>query len=555
MCILIVNDKKQNRMILERLLKSQGYEVVSAVSGNEALEVVNNQDINLVLMDIVMPNMDGYETTKKIKAIQSEKYLPVIFVTALSQDSSLKKALQVGGDDFISWPVDFDVILSKINAHQRIRDLSSEISKKKEELEIHNARLERDQELISHFFEQANKNSYSNESVVKKYTRPLSIFSGDTILVGRRPNGGISVLLGDFTGHGLAAAVGTVPVAQVFYQMVSENAFIGDIARELNRQINILLPIEMFFAATLIELSASGDRLMVWHGGMPDAYVFNESNGELKNVKSSHLPLGIRTDSDFDDSVQLFYVDDSHRLIAFTDGISESVNKNGQMIPASYIEEIIREGGDVLGAILDASDKYRDGNEQSDDISLIEVKCVAVPGDDIATEKQNALRSVPWKIKITVEDKELNLDVAQAIVDLIGDTDVIKNHKGVIHTLITEMYTNALEHGVLDLHGKEKNSDEAFEEFYKERNIRLDKVKGKFINTELIYSVVNDTYAELVIVMQHNGQTFHYDEEQEISDSGLHGRGIELITAICDSVIYSDEGRRLTALYTIDLTG
>ena len=552
MHILVVDDIEKNRLLLERFLKAKSYTVSCVSTAQQALQLIEDEKIDLVLMDVKMPDMDGFEATSIIKSKNTSEYLPVIFVTALSEEEALEEALAAGGDDFISKPVNLGILLSKINAHSRIRELHREVCEKNLELAGHNARLSREHELISHFFDQARKHCFVDDTVIRSASIAMSIFNGDTVLVAKRPSGGITVLIGDFTGHGLSAAVGTLPVSQIFFKMVEENAYIGDIARELNRQISILLPIEMFFAASLIELSAKGDRLMVWHGGMPDAYLLDQSTGELKTIRSSHLPLGVRAAEEFDDSVQLYYVNDSHRFIALTDGLTEAVNTSGEMIKVEHIQKAIKNNnGNILDSIIESYQLFSDGMNQSDDISLIELSCVEVAGEIQDEEAEKALETIPWQIKLRVEDQEMKNDVAAKIIALVGHTDLLKEHKGIIHTLISEMYNNALDHGILDLHGHEKNSDEAFDEFYCERDRRIKTLKGSFIETELICGSTSPQSAELIIVMHHNGHTFD-ENEKVVDESGLHGRGMDLINAICNSVIYSDKGRRLTAIYNIE---
>ena len=552
MHILIVDDIEKNRSLLERFLKGRGYDVSSAPSGAVALEILNEQAIELVLMDIKMPDMDGFEATRIIKSKNNDQYLPVIFVTALSEEEALEEALAAGGDDFISKPVNLGILLSKIKAHSRIRELHCEVTEKNEQLAGHNARLNREHSLISHFFDQAQKNCFVDESVIKSTSVPMSVFNGDTVLVAKRPSGGIAVLLGDFTGHGLSAAVGTLPVSQIFFQMVEENAYIGDIARELNRQIGTLLPIEMFFAATLIELSANGDRLMVWHGGMPDAYLLNQETGEVNIIRSSHLPLGVRLADEFDDSVQLYYVNENYKFIAITDGLTEAVNQADEMIDVDLILQAINNNhDDILNSIINTYQNFSKGVPQADDISLIELNCVEVVGENQSENVKQLQQAIPWQIKVRVEDQEMLNDLAEKVMSLVGNADALKEHKGIIHTLISEMYTNAVDHGVLDLHGSEKESDEAFDAFYAERENRIKKLDGAYIETELTYASNGDGTAELVVVMRHNGSTFDVNDKA-VNDTGLHGRGMDLIEAICDSVIYSDHGRRLTVIYNIE---
>ncbi|MDH5391781.1 MAG: fused response regulator/phosphatase [Gammaproteobacteria bacterium] len=549
MKILVVDDIDKNRSILDRYLTAKGFDVITASSGAESIVIVHQEEIDLVLMDVKMPDMDGYEATRQIKDIASENYLPVIFVTALSEEEALEEALAAGGDDFISKPISFGVLLSKINAHSRIRELHIEVNRKNNELITHNIRLNREHELVSHFFDQAQKFCFYDEKIVRSFSIPMSTFSGDTILVVRRPHGGLAILIGDFTGHGLSAAVGTLPVSQVFFQMVEENAFIGDIARELNKQVNLLLPVEMFFAASIIELSAKGDRLMIWHGGMPNAYLLDQKTNELTTIKSAHLPLGVREQEEFDDSVQLFYVNQHHKLVSFTDGLSEAENTDLEMIEADMIEDAIVGSDDIIKSVMALYQSYSEGIAQSDDVSIIELSCLPLEAEIKPANPANIKATVPWNIELVVNDYLLKNDVVQNIIELIGDYTPLKDHKGIIHTLLTELYSNALDHGILGLEGDAKNSVEAFDRYYLERHKRLDSLKDSCLTVKLSYLPEEQT-AVLKIIMSHNGRSFNLDNIKA-ADDDMHGRGMDLINAICEEVDYSDEGRCVSVAYRI----
>ncbi|MDH5516332.1 MAG: fused response regulator/phosphatase [Gammaproteobacteria bacterium] len=549
MKILVVDDIEKNRAILDRYLSAKGYEVVMASSGAESILCVHNGDIDLVLMDVKMPDMDGYEATRQIKEIASDSYLPVIFVTALSEEEALEEALGAGGDDFVSKPISFGVLLSKINAHSRIRELHTQVNRQNKELITHNIRLNREHELVSHFFDQARKFCFFDEKIVRSHSIPMSTFSGDTVLVVRRRHGGLAVLIGDFTGHGLAAAVGTLPVSQIFFQLVEENAFIGDIARELNKQVNLLLPVEMFFAASIIELSAKGDRLMVWHGGMPNAYLHDQSTKELTVIKSAHLPLGVRQQDEFDDSVQLFYVNQNQKLLVFTDGLSEAENTSQKMIDLSMIEKAIVGSDDILNSVMNCYQEYSAGVAQSDDVSIIEISCLPLEAESEEKVSVNYKATVPWHIDIVVNDTLLKNDVVQNLIELVGDYTPLKEHKGIVHTLLTELFTNALDHGILGLEGSDKDSNEAFDRYYLERNNRLETLQDACLKIAVSYTPEENS-AVLKIVMSHNGREFKA-ENVEAANGELHGRGITLINTICEDVSYSDNGRSISVIYRI----
>ena len=124
MKVLVVDDQELNRTLLQFLLEEDGYEVSIATNGREAIECFDEVSPDLVLLDVVMPVMDGFATAPIIKKKAGELYLPIIFITALDDQASLKRCLEVGGDDFLNKPFDKVILSAKIRAHARIRALS-----------------------------------------------------------------------------------------------------------------------------------------------------------------------------------------------------------------------------------------------------------------------------------------------------------------------------------------------------------------------------------------------------------------------------------------------
>jgi CheY-like chemotaxis protein len=111
--ILIVDDDKRNIFSLESALNAEGMETFIAEDGNEALRVLEeNSDIEIVLMDIMMPEMDGYEATKRIRKITSGKNLPIIALTAKAMAGDLEKCIEAGMSDYISKPVNLERLKS-----------------------------------------------------------------------------------------------------------------------------------------------------------------------------------------------------------------------------------------------------------------------------------------------------------------------------------------------------------------------------------------------------------------------------------------------------------
>ena len=116
-CILVVEDQEDNRQILRDLLTHSGYEITEAVDGEEALRAIAAKRPDLILMDIQLPVMDGYEATRLIKANPESKHIPIIVVTSYALSGDEDKARAAGGDDYVTKPYSPKALLAKIREY------------------------------------------------------------------------------------------------------------------------------------------------------------------------------------------------------------------------------------------------------------------------------------------------------------------------------------------------------------------------------------------------------------------------------------------------------
>jgi adenylate cyclase len=140
--ILVVDDVPDNVEILEMRLASQGYEVAAAGDGVEALEKVRELLPDLVLLDVMMPRMDGIEAVRRLKADASLPFIPVILVTAKTDGKDVVSGLEAGGDDYLTKPVDHTALTARVRAMLRIKALHDTVRQQSAELEAWNGKLE-----------------------------------------------------------------------------------------------------------------------------------------------------------------------------------------------------------------------------------------------------------------------------------------------------------------------------------------------------------------------------------------------------------------------------
>jgi CheY-like chemotaxis protein len=119
--ILIVDDLEDNVFLLETILAEEGYQVDTATNGKSALAKIEAAPPDLVLMDAMMPGMDGYEVTRRIRQNKKLPFIPVVLLTAYVE-ADIPKGLELGANDFIRKPIDYDELMARIKAFLRLKD-------------------------------------------------------------------------------------------------------------------------------------------------------------------------------------------------------------------------------------------------------------------------------------------------------------------------------------------------------------------------------------------------------------------------------------------------
>lgn len=124
--VLIADDNEQNRELLDAYLAEEGYTILFANDGQEAMDAVDAQQPDLILLDIMMPKMSGYEVCEQLKADAEKRDIPVLMVTALNEQGDIEKAVKAGCDDFLTKPVNQLELKTRVRSLLRVRHLANE---------------------------------------------------------------------------------------------------------------------------------------------------------------------------------------------------------------------------------------------------------------------------------------------------------------------------------------------------------------------------------------------------------------------------------------------
>jgi two-component system sensor histidine kinase/response regulator len=141
--VLVVDDDQRNVRLIESILKGSGYRVLKAYNGEEALQVVETEHPDLLVLDVMMPRVSGFELCQQLKGRYETRLLPVIMVTALNALEDKVQALEYGADDFLTKPINKLELLAKVRSVLRVKALQDELERRKSEIEAANQELVR----------------------------------------------------------------------------------------------------------------------------------------------------------------------------------------------------------------------------------------------------------------------------------------------------------------------------------------------------------------------------------------------------------------------------
>ncbi|MBI4696452.1 MAG: SpoIIE family protein phosphatase [Gammaproteobacteria bacterium] len=553
---LIVDDEATNRLVLRAMLSEHGFETVEATTGAEAVEACTARTPDIIFMDVMMPIMDGYEATQRIKANPANLAVPIIFLTAVTEEPQLKHCIDVGGDDFLTKPYSRILLKAKIDAARRSRDLHRTLLRQRNELSLYQVQTQHDMETARRLLENINARIHLAARNLKYLLRPMETLNGDIILAARKPSGEQCFLVGDFTGHGLPAALGAFTAQGVFTSMATKGFPLLEIAVELNRKLNGLLPVGRFLSACLIELNHDTGLLAVCNAGMPDL-VAVAPGGELESTfPSTHVPFGILPPDEFRATSTTLLMEAGDRIYAYSDGLVEAHNPEGELYGSPRLLDKLTgtPRAATFDAVVESLGLHVREAQQSDDISFLEVERLTeasrvevADGGPQRVEK----RAARWSFELELDVAALRgPDPVPAIVQTFDTVQGLAPHRTPLYAVLVELYSNALEHGILQLDSGLKHRHHGFAEYYAERQRRLETLADACVVFSCRHEPVTGG-GRLELRVSHTGKGFDAAgaSRELATNDGYSGRGIRLIRSLCESLEYLDGGRTAVARY------
>ncbi len=378
--LLIVDDNEANRALLARRLRRQGYTVSLAENGRQALEKLRARRYDLVLLDVIMPEMGGYHVLENMKQDPLLRHLPVIMISALDDLEMLARCIQKGAEDYLAKP--FDAVLLRAR-------IGSSLEKKRlhdQEERTYRALVESQKQLAAELAEAAGYVKSLLPAPLKEVMTadwrfvPSSQLGGDAFGYRWVDADHFAIYLLDVCSHGVGAALLSISVMNVLRSQQLPGVDFrnpGEVLTALNRAFPMESQNNLYFTIWYGVIDQPTRRLRYSSGGHPPAILLtgpDPGGAQVEKLKAAGTPMGTFPDSTY--GVQETTLQAFNRLYVFSDGAYEIVRPDGSMLTLDdFIRHLAEQntgGAGDLQATLSFLEKTRGIPTFEDDLALVE---------------------------------------------------------------------------------------------------------------------------------------------------------------------------------------
>ena len=376
--ILVVDDTAANLQVLAGMLKDRGYKVRPVPSGKLALLAAGRDPPDLILLDINMPQMNGYEVCEHLKADATLKGIPVIFISALTEQLDKVKAFAMGGVDYLTKPFQMEELYARVETHLKLRRLQIELEQYSRHLELARERLQLDLELARGVQRGLLPLRLPEVPGYEFFAHYESVYEvgGDYYDFILLPRQRVAVLVGDVAGKGVVAALLMAKLsADARFCMLTE----PDPATAFTR-LNSLMSqsgiADRFVTLVAAILDPANHAVTLVSAGHQPPLIYHRSTRTVEEAISNEvagLPLGVQDGFEYAScQVQL---EPGDSILAFTDGVTEAMDIHGLQLQTKGVYAAMQGQAyspRALGEqVVEVVKQFAAGRSQHDDIALV----------------------------------------------------------------------------------------------------------------------------------------------------------------------------------------
>jgi phosphoserine phosphatase RsbU/P len=366
--VLVVDDSPVNIQVLVRTLDGTGHRILVATNGRSAVEIANRIHPDLILLDVMMPEMDGFEVCRTLKTNPATRDIVIIFLSALGEVADKVAGLELGAVDYITKPIQSEEVLARCSNHLAVQRLEREIRKSRDELDQELANAAEMQRLIL----PSPLPQFDGWSFAAHYETSRHV-GGDYYDVVRLPDDQIGILIADVSGHGASSAIVMAMIRAVFHTLPQPPVDPPRVLRFINDHFKYLRGSSMLATILYAVVDTRSLRLRMSRAGhFPPLRL---QNGNVEEVwGEGTLPLLLMDLPPI--PCEEHGLNPGDQLLFYTDGVTECEDPSGTMYEVDRLKEAFRAGGTlppedlVLSLAADVT-RFGGGCDLSDDRTLL----------------------------------------------------------------------------------------------------------------------------------------------------------------------------------------
>ena len=367
--VLVVDDEQRILEILQLYLRNQDFEVYTASCGQEALDILEEHEVDVIVSDLMMPNIDGTQLCRIVKSEEKYNNPYFIMLTAKTNIDSKIEGLKIGADDYITKPFNVKEVIARVSAGARIKKLQKTILEKNRELERYKSKMEKEIAMASRFQKSLipRKGKITENICIDYLYIPAIQIGGDIFDIRQQPNGNIAFFVADVTGHGIVAALIAAILKLSFVQASTMFATPYEIAQKVNKDLLETTTDEQFVSIFIGVIDLKNMELRYIRAGHPEQFL--KTDGKIVDLWGDGFLIGITDNLLITEQKVLFRPDNI--LYLYTDGITEAQNEEGELFGAERLKKLLTQKDDltaVLREIKTFTTKF------DDDITLIKIR-------------------------------------------------------------------------------------------------------------------------------------------------------------------------------------
>jgi sigma-B regulation protein RsbU (phosphoserine phosphatase) len=386
--VLLVDDDASNLAVLRETLKQRPYRMLMAKSGEQALRIAAREHPVLVLLDILMPGIDGFETCRRLKAQPETADAAVIFLSALDEAKDKVRGLELGAVDFISKPFDPEEVIARVETHLKIRRLEDTLLRNNRALEAANAAMRADVQAaarVQRSFLPRSLPDVQGVDIAWHY-RPCAGLAGDHLSVVRLGPQQLGLYVVDVCGHGVPSSLLAVQIARDLLSEGRDSLLLegdGDAVVSPSRvaaRLDTMYPMDpdvgLYFTFLYAVLDTACRKLRFVSAGNPGP-IRVAADGTTQVHDAPALPIGLFPGEAYADTV--LDLEPGDRIILHSDGLIEERNGTGEIFGVEQVIEHLKATRDLalsqsLDALVAGIASWRGSEVLSDDVAVLAVE-------------------------------------------------------------------------------------------------------------------------------------------------------------------------------------